>query len=286
MLWWLLACRPQGDICLGSRSSPFVPVEEEEVRAAEADLVWEATEGSSLATVESCPQPPCVELQGPGEMSAFVELNREVDSRVRAWLWAEGPSRLELRKENSAGEFETIAGWDIPEGDSELDRSFSIDQPGGRTTLVAVTEGRLRLDEPTLSSSTWAAVDDRGTEQLRLGFLIHAERQNSFVKEEASFQRRAVILEDLAELLHGVGQRLTVQVDDSFLEGATRWDPGWFKRMRAMGAGWSVHLHAGGSEENFTEVLDASLAAFDHLVRSAPIAIPAPAAAPALAPFP
>ena len=261
--WWLLACKPEGAICLGSRSSAFEPVLEEEVRATEAELQWEAGEGALVAEVQTCPLPPCTELQSAGEMSAFVSLNREVDNHFAAWVWSEGTSRLELRKENSFGEFETLLSWELPAGDSEVDEHFTIDQPGGRTEIVAITDGRLRVDSPLFTSTTWSTVEDTGTEKLKLGFLIHVERQDSFWREEAAFQRRAVILEDLAELLHGAGQRLTLQVDDSFLSGAQRWESGWLKRMRALKVGWSVHLHGGGTEESFTEALDASLAGFE-----------------------
>ena len=265
MLWVLLACRPEAVICLGERSSPFVPVEEEELRATEAELQWEPAEGSEVFEGQVCPEPPCVELRSAGEMSALVSLNREVDNRLRAWVSAEGTSRLELRRERPSGEFDTLVTWELPAGESELDEPFRIEQPGGRTVLVARTEGTLKIDSPRITSTTWAQVEPSGSEPLRLGFLIHVEREENFSKVEASFQRRAVMLEDLAELLQAAGHRLTVQVDDSFLAGARRWERGWFRRMRALNVGWSVHLHGGGSEESFTEVLDASLAAFEEV---------------------
>ncbi len=262
MLWWLLACTPEKVICLGERSSPFVPVEEEEVRAAEADLMWEPAEGSAVVEQQDCPEPPCVELPSAGQMSAFVSLNRDVENRLQAWTWSEGTSRLELRRENNEGVFETLQVWSIAPGPNVLDESFSVDRPGGRSALVAVTDGTLRIDAPLITSTAWAKVEDSGTEPVRLTFLIHVAREEGMTRVESAFQRRATVLLGIAEMLQSAGHRLTVQADDTLIYGALRWKPVWFDRMRELNVGWSIHLHGGGTDESFTEALDASLAAY------------------------
>jgi hypothetical protein len=263
MMWlWLLACKPDEAICRGDRTSTFEPVLEQELRASEAGLVWTAGKLGTVVQSDACSAPPCVELRGPGEMSAFVALNREVESHFRARIWADAASRMELRQENYTGGYTVLASWSVPAGDSELDQSVTVRQPGGRIALVASAVGTLRVDEPTVSSTTWSQVEPRGEVPLHLGFLIHVEEEAALAKDEATFQRRAVILEDLAELLHSAGQRLTVQAEDNFLRGAATWDSDWFARMQALNTGWSVHLHGQTKGSDFSTALEDSVGSF------------------------
>jgi hypothetical protein len=111
--------------------------------------------------------------------------------------------------------------------------------------------GTLTLDGFQIVGERWAASTAPPTGMVRLGFLLHIEDDANFLDDEATWERRAVVVEGISAMLAAHGAQLDLQADASFVRGTTTWDPEWFAAREAEGTVWSVHIHdeEGGEED-------------------------------------
>jgi hypothetical protein len=116
---------------------------------------------------------------------------------------------------------------------SDVQVLLTLDEPGTAT-----------LDGFSLVGTRWAQSPDPPAGGLvRLGFLFHIEQDINLVVDEATWRRRATVVDALSAALSAHGAALSLQADATFIRGAATWDPGWIEAREAEGMAFSVHVH-------------------------------------------
>lgn len=243
----LLACSSPAPPCPEPWTEAWTPAIEEEIRLNEGDAVW-TLEGGLEQDSSGCASDPCLHLSGAGLARLKQVLNRGEPYTLQGRIAGAGTlTVVEVR-----GEVESTLVSHVVDGLDYEDFSyeFSPQKPESYTELrLELDGGELWLDDYQLSDTWWAWGDGGGEGLLQLGFLIHIEDDVRLTNDEAQWRRRARVFEGLTSTLWAHGARLTIQPEASFIEGAALFEPGWLDARAAEGAGWSVHLHDAGSEE-------------------------------------
>lgn len=202
---------------------------------------------------------------GPGRASTSVIVGKGTPLRIVYDVEVSQPGSLVVRYGETSTDAATIAETEVT-GPGTLEVTPLT--PGRRLEIVFASDGVLRIDDFRVEYDEWAEVEPGGEGTLQLGMLVHVEDIAEVLTNERNFGRRGEVLERLAQTLAQHGGKLTYQVDVTFVDGATAWDPSYFDRVAALGGSWSGHLH---DESEGEEALEA--AARDARVRYGEVGI-------------
>lgn len=233
---------------------PWDPVLEDEVRADEATEGWVATGEAVVdpAATEGCAEAPCLSLSGLGGAVLALELNRGETYRLGGTVSSDVSAVLTVTQSGKLDAPTQLVEVPIEAGVTTLDEELLVSATGKtiELTLTLAETGNVTLDDLVLTGTRWAPSDAAPAAPVRLGFLIHVEENGNFVLDEAFWRRRAAVLEGVSATLAAHGAGLGMQLDASFVRGATQFDAEWVADRSAEGAGWSVHIHDEESAED------------------------------------
>jgi len=213
-------------------------------------LSWETADvhsGQVALKLEGTQDASCVLLQD-------VNIDKGRIYRIGGWLRGtgvgaasfelrlfEGPRPMGqppgLKTETVSGDF----GW------RRVETHVLVNQNFRKADFALVWRGgTLRVDDLFVESEEPAAVpipeQPRGV--LLVGFLVHSENVEAFVKNKGYFRAKTQVLEDLAKIFRRHGAKMTIQPELELALGAEKFDPDFFRRLHTKyGVEFSVHTH-------------------------------------------